>query len=255
MKAVILAGGFGTRFSEETLHRPKPMIEIGGQPIIWHIMKGLAHYGIKEFIICLGYKGYSLKEYFLNYLSHKSDVTVDLGNNSSTFHQQDTEDWVVSLIDTGAASMTGGRLRRVRHLLGDEDFLFTYGDSVSDVNVDRLVSFHREKGGEATMTAVHPHGRFGHIQVSGGRATSFDEKPDSIGGWVNGGYFILNPSVIDLIKDEDVAWEAGPLRQLAESGKLHAYEHQGFWACMDTQRDHRHLEELWSGDAPWKIWN
>ena len=255
MKAVILAGGLGSRLSEETILRPKPMIELGGKPMLWHIMKIYSNYGINDFIICLGYKGYLIKEYFANYFLHTSDVTFDLRNNKSTVHQSSSEPWVVTLVDTGIDTMTGGRLRRVRQHIGDETFCFTYGDGVSDVDVRRLVEFHRERGSLATLTAVQPPGRFGLIDLEAEKIRGFQEKPPGDGGWINGGFFVLEPAVIDLIAGDQTTWEREPLEALARSGQLSAFKHEGFWQPMDTLRDKIYLDELWSsGRASWKTW-
>ena len=257
MKVVILAGGLGTRISEETYLKPKPMIEIGGKPILWHIMKLYSHYGINDFIICCGYKGYVIKEYFANYFLHMSDVTFNMRDNTMNVHQRNAEDWNVTLIDTGEATMTGGRLKRVqRYLSPDEDFCFTYGDGVSDVNIAELIAFHRKHGLQATVTATYPPGRFGALDMSDtGQILSFHEKPKGDGGMINGGFFVLSPSVIDLIEGDATIWERGPLEKLAETGHLMAYPHEGFWQPMDTLRDKNYLEELWATDkAPWKAW-
>lgn len=257
MKAVILAGGLGTRISEETTTRPKPMIEIGGKPILWHIMKTYSHHGINDFIICCGYKGYIIKEYFANYFLHMSDVTFDMSQNRMQVHQQYAEPWRVTLVDTGESTMTGGRLKRVGNYLQHEDaFCFTYGDGVSDVNITELVAFHKEHGLRATLTATYPPGRFGAIDIQPDRRiTTFQEKPKGDGGLINGGFFVLSPEVLDLIPDDSTIWERAPLESLATSNQLKAYEHAGFWQPMDTLRDKNLLEELWqSGKAPWKVW-
>jgi glucose-1-phosphate cytidylyltransferase len=257
MKAVILAGGFGTRISEETHTKPKPMIEIGGKPILWHILKIYSHHGINDFIICCGYKGYVIKEYFANYFLHMSNVTFDLSTNSMEVHQQSAEPWRVTLVDTGDATMTGGRLKRVApYLLGEEDFCFTYGDGVSDVNITNLIAYHRAHGLQATLTATYPPGRFGALEIhTDGHVKSFREKPKGDGGMINGGFFVLSPKVIDLIKNDQTLWEHEPLEALAESNQLKAYQHTGFWQPMDTLRDKNQLEELWqSGKALWKVW-
>jgi glucose-1-phosphate cytidylyltransferase len=256
MKAVILAGGLGTRLSEETSARPKPMVEIGGKPILWHIMKMYSSHGVKDFVICCGYKGYVIKEYFANYFLHMSDVTFDMANNNAMqIHQQFAEPWTVTLIDTGENTLTGGRLRRVRSYLGEEDFCFTYGDGVGNVNFTKLFAFHQAHGKQATITAVQPPGRFGALDMSGTSVVSFIEKPHGDGMFINGGFFVLSPKVIDLIDNDFSSWEAKPLEQLAASGQLEAYVHDGFWQPMDTLRDKQHLEELWiSGNAPWKMW-
>ena len=257
MKAVILAGGLGTRITEETHLKPKPMIEIGGKPILWHIMKTYSHYGINDFVICCGYKGYFIKEYFANYFLHMSDITFDMANNSMEVHQQHAEPWKVTLIDTGDETMTGGRLKRVAPYLQDEEeFCFTYGDGVSDINIHTLIEFHRAHKLLATLTAAYPPGRFGALDIHpDNRVITFKEKPKGDGGMVNGGFFVLSPKVIDLIEGDSSIWERGPLEQLAERNQLAAYQHCGFWMPMDTLRDKMHLEELWqSGNAPWKVW-
>lgn len=256
MKVVILAGGLGTRLSEETDSRPKPMVEIGGRPILWHIMKLYSAYGIHDFIICLGYKGYIIKEYFANYFLHMSDVTFDMTRNTREVHQNHAEPWRVTLVDTGDQTMTGGRLRRVKDYLAEETaFCFTYGDGVGDVNVSDLITFHNTEGTLATVTATRPPGRFGALDVDRNRVTSFQEKPDGDGGWVNGGFFVLSPKVIDRIEGDHTIWERDPLESLATDGELAVYKHDGFWQPMDTLRDRRLLEELWaSGKAPWKVW-
>lgn len=255
MKAVILAGGFGTRLSEETEVRPKPMVEVGGKPILWHIMKIYQSYGIDEFIICLGYKGYAIKEYFSNYFMHMSDVTIDFSTGERIIHDNYSEPWKVTLVETGDHSMTGGRLRRVRKYIGDEDFCFTYGDGVADIDVKALLEFHKSHGKLATMTATQPPGRFGSIDILGGAVKHFQEKPQGDGGWINGGFFVLNPRVIDYIDGDGCVWENEPLRQLVADNQLAAFQHRGFWQCMDTLRDKHSLEKLWqSGKAPWKVW-
>ncbi|MBZ9656072.1 glucose-1-phosphate cytidylyltransferase [Phyllobacterium lublinensis] len=255
MKAVILAGGLGTRISEETSSRPKPMIEVGNRPILWHIMKIYSHHGINDFIVCCGYKGYVIKEYFANYFLHMSDVTFDMQNNKMEVLQNSAEPWRVSLVDTGEATMTGGRLRRVRDYLGDEDFCFTYGDGVGDIDITALVAFHREQGRLATLTATQPPGRFGSLALDGHKIQSFQEKPQGDGGWINGGFFVLSPKVIDYIDGDTSIWEREPLETLAKEQQLNAWFHHGFWQPMDTLRDKNHLEELWaSGQAPWKSW-
>ncbi|WP_315831406.1 glucose-1-phosphate cytidylyltransferase [Bradyrhizobium prioriisuperbiae] len=257
MKAVILAGGLGTRFSEETGVRPKPMIEIGGRPILWHIMKIYSSHGINDFVICCGYKGYVIKEYFANYFLHMSDVTFDMQHNEMQVLQKFAEPWRVTLIDTGEQSMTGGRLRRVRQHLGNgnEEFCFTYGDGVGDIDITGLIGFHRSQGRLATLTATRPPGRFGALGLDGSRVTNFLEKPEGDGGWVNGGFFVLSPDVIDYIAGDDTTWEREPMERLARENQLGAWFHDGFWQPMDTLRDKKHLEELWStGSAPWKNW-
>jgi glucose-1-phosphate cytidylyltransferase len=255
MKTVILAGGMGTRISEESHLKPKPMVEIGGKPIIWHIMKIYSAHGLRDFIVCLGYKGYVIKEYFANYFLHMSDVTFDMGSNKMTVHQASAEPWRVTLVDTGDLTMTGGRLRRVREYLGDEDFCLTYGDGLGDVDVRKLVDFHRAHGKLATLTAVRPPGRFGALNLSGSKVTGFEEKPQGDGGWINGGFFVLSPKVIEHIRGDDTIWERGPMEELARTGQLQSHLHQGFWQPMDTLRDKNQLEEMWaSGNAPWKVW-
>jgi glucose-1-phosphate cytidylyltransferase len=257
MKAVILAGGLGTRIAEETLVRPKPMVEIGGKPILWHIMKMYSAHGVNNFVICCGYKGYMIKEYFANYFLHMSDVTFDMENNNSMqVHQHYAEPWKITLIDTGENTLTGGRLKRVRQFLDDEDFCFTYGDGVGDINLTKLIDFHKAHGKQATVTAVQPPGRFGALDINGTTVESFIEKPHGDGMYINGGFFVLSPEVLDLIKDDKVIWEGQPLETLASSGQLQAFTHNGFWQPMDTLRDKQHLEELWaSGKAPWKMWS
>jgi glucose-1-phosphate cytidylyltransferase len=255
MKAVILAGGAGTRISEETAVRPKPMIEIGGKPILWHIMKMYSSHGIQEFIICLGYRGYLIKEYFANYYLHMCDVSFDIANNAMEVHQSSAEPWKVTLVDTGDATQTGGRLKRVLGYVGDEDFCFTYGDGLSDLDITALIAFHRDQGTLATVTAVQPPGRFGALAVEGDRIRGFQEKPHGDGGWINGGFFVLSPKVGDYIDGDATHWEEEPMESLAAEGQLAPYQHSGFWQPMDTRRDKRQLEELWqSGNAPWKTW-
>ena len=257
MKAIILAGGFGTRLSEETGLRPKPMVEIGGKPILWHIMKIYSAHGINDFVICCGYKGYVIKEYFANYFLHMSDVTFDMRFNQMNVHNGYAEPWQVTLIDTGQSTMTGGRLKRVREYIGDETFCFTYGDGVSNVDITSLIAFHKKQGTLATLTATLPPGRFGAISLGQEQTkiTNFQEKPEGDGAWINGGYFILEPQVIDLIEDDSSVWEQEPLKKLAHLEQLSAYKHEGFWQPMDTLRDKRYLETLWnSGQAPWKVW-
>jgi glucose-1-phosphate cytidylyltransferase len=256
MKAVILAGGLGTRISEETAVRPKPMVEIGGKPILWHIMKMYAAHGINDFIICCGYKGYVIKVYFSNYFLHMSDVTFDLrSDNQMQVHQQFAEPWKVTLVDTGDQTMTGGRLKRVEAYLGEGDFCFTYGDGVSDVDLTQLIAFHQTHGKLATVTAVQPPGRFGALDLKGDAVTSFIEKPHGDGMYINGGFFVLSPKVLDLIEGDTTIWEKKPLETLAHQGQLNAYKHHGFWQPMDTLRDKQLLEDLWgSGAAPWKQW-
>ncbi len=256
MKCVILAGGLGTRLSEETVSRPKPMVEIGGKPILWHIMKLYSYYGVNEFIICLGYKGYVIKEYFANYFLHMSDVTFDMSNNQMTVHNQHAEAWKVTLVDTGDESMTGGRLARVKDYVKDEEaFCFTYGDGVSDVNINDLIAYHQQHGKLATLTAVTPPGRFGALDIQDGKIRSFKEKPKGDGALINGGFFVLSPKVIDLIDGDNCTWEQQPLEHLAKNSELMAFDHDGFWQPMDTLRDKHHLEDLWSSNkAPWKLW-
>lgn len=255
MKAVILAGGLGTRISEETSTRPKPMVEIGGKPILWHIMKMYSSHGINDFVVCCGYKGYVIKEYFANYFLHMSDVTFDMEHNKMEVHQRNAEPWKVTLVDTGDDTMTGGRLRRVRQYLGDEDFCFTYGDGVSDVNITETIKFHKQQNTLATLTATQPPGRFGALSMSEHKVHGFQEKPQGDGGWINGGFFVLSPKVIDYINQDATVWEKEPMERLAKEGQLSAYFHSGFWQPMDTLRDKNHLEELWqSGKAPWKVW-
>ena len=255
MKAVILAGGLGTRISEETQIKPKPMIEIGGKPILWHIMKIYSAYGISEFIICCGYKGYVIKEYFANYFLHTSDVTFDMRSNKMEVHQNSSEPWRVTLVDTGEHTATGGRLKRVRPYLGEEDFCFTYGDGLSDVNITQLIEFHRSHGKLATLTAAQLPGRFGALTIQNNRVTAFMEKPRGDGSWINGGFFVLNPKVTDYIADDATYWEAAPMQRLARDGQLAAHQHHGYWHPMDTLRDKMVLEDLWQrNQAPWKVW-
>ncbi len=256
MKAVILAGGYGTRLSEETDSKPKPMIEIGGKPILWHIMKIYSCHGVNDFVICCGYRGYIIKEYFANYFLHMSDVTFDMTTNEMRVHQRNAEPWMVTLVDTGESSMTGGRLKRVaRYVEGEDCFCFTYGDGVANVDISALISFHRAHGKLATVTAVRPPGRYGALQMSGRQVTGFMEKPPGEGGLINGGFFVLSPKVLDLINEDSTSWEGEPLTRLASSGQLVAFEHHGFWQPMDTLREKNLLEKLWlSGRAPWKTW-
>lgn len=256
MKAVILAGGMGTRIAEETYLRPKPMVEIGGKPILWHIMKGYAHYGVNEFVICCGYKGYVIKEYFSNYFYHESDVTFHLDNNRVAVHRQGCESWTVTLVDTGEHTMTGGRLKRVLPYVKDEHmFCFTYGDGVSDVNITELIAFHRAQKVKATLTAVVPPSYFGALTIVENKVRQFREKPTNGFPLVSGGFFVLSPDVIDLVKGDDTIWERGPLEQLAREGQLAAYQHDGFWQNLDTLRDKRYLEDLWATrQARWKVW-
>lgn len=256
MKCVILAGGLGTRISEETGSRPKPMIEIGGRPILWHIMKIYSAHGIQDFIVCCGYKGYMIKEYFANYFLHMSDVTFDMKNNEMQIHKRNAEPWKVTLVDTGDNTMTGGRLKRVSPYVEAEDaFCFTYGDGVADIDISALVDQHNAHGKHATVTAVQPPGRYGALDMDGSKVLGFSEKPRGDGAWINGGFFVLSPKCIDLIADDATPWEETPLSTLASSGQLEAYKHSGFWQPMDTLRDKNHLEQLWDrGEAPWKIW-
>jgi len=256
MKAVILAGGLGTRISEETHLKPKPMIEIGGKPILWHIMKLYSAHGINEFIICCGYKGYVIKEYFANYFLHMSDVTFDMSNNTMQVHQRNAEPWKVTLVDTGEQTLTGGRLKRVSEYVKDEEaFCFTYGDGLSDVNITKLVNFHRQHGKLATVTGVQPPGRYGALELNNQEVKGFAEKPKGDGGWINGGFFVLSPKCIEHIGGDQSSWEGTPLMHLAKTGQLMAYEHEGFWQPMDTLREKTLLESLWaSGEAPWKVW-
>lgn len=256
MKAVILAGGLGTRLSEETINKPKPMVKIGEKPILWHIMKNYSHYGINDFIICCGYKGYVIKEYFINYFSHSSDITVDLSNNSIEIHKKRAENWRITLIDTGKDTMTGGRLLRLKdHLKDQETFCFTYGDGVGNINIKELINFHFNHKKLATLTATYPPGRFGALEIEDNKVVNFKEKPKGDGGFINGGFFILSNKVLEKIKDDTTIWEQEPLKSLASEGQLMSYEHTGFWQPMDTLRDKNYLNKLWeSGDAPWKIW-
>lgn len=255
MKAVILAGGLGSRLSEETTVKPKPMVEIGGRPILWHIMKIYSHFGINEFIVCCGYKGYVIKEYFSNYALHMSDVTFILSDGSSRVHERRAEDWNVTLVDTGDSTMTGGRLKRVAGYLNEGPFCLTYGDGVSDIDIASTIKFHNKHGRKATMMATYPPGRFGALELSGSAVAQFIEKPKGDGGRINGGFFVLDPSVLDYINDDTTIWEQTPLAELAKEGQLMAYEHDGFWHPMDTLRDKERLEDLWrSGSAPWKVW-
>lgn len=256
MKAVILAGGYGTRISEETILRPKPMIEIGGKPIIWHIMKIYSAHNINDFIICLGYKGYAIKEYFANYFLHTSDVTFDMTNNKMEIHQNSAEPWKVTLVETGEKTMTGGRLKRISGYLNPhEDFCFTYGDGVTDVDVSALITYHKNQKTLATLTAIQPPGRFGSLQLQNGKVLGFKEKPDGDGGWINGGFFVLSPKVLNYIDEDGTIWEKEPVEQLSKENQLSAFFHKGFWHPIDTLRDKNYLEELWAAEkAPWKIW-
>jgi glucose-1-phosphate cytidylyltransferase len=255
MKAILLAGGLGTRISEETQTKPKPMIEIGGKPILWHIMKIYASFGINDFIICSGYKGYIIKEYFANYFLHMSDVSFDMIKNEVTFHNQRAEPWRVTIIDTGDSTMTGGRLKRVKDFIGNETFCMTYGDGVGNVNISELIASHKRSGLLATLTAVQPPGRFGALGIKGNKIHSFQEKPEGDGSWINGGFFVLEPKVLDYISDDTISWEKEPLENLAKEGQLTLFKHNGFWQPMDTLRDKNHLEQLWENNkAPWKLW-
>jgi len=255
MKAVILAGGLGSRLSEETQVRPKPMVEIGGKPILWHIMKCYSAHDITDFVVCLGYKGYLIKEYFANYYLHTCDVSFDIAGNSMEVHQSSAEDWRVTLVDTGEATQTGGRLKRVGRYLDDEDFCFTYGDGLSDVDMSEVLEFHRQESALATVTAVQPPGRWGAMELDGKRIRGFEEKPVGDGGWVNGGFFVLSPTVMDMIEGDETVWEREPMERLAADGQLASFRHAGFWRAMDTLRDKQYPTELWSeGRAPWKQW-
>lgn len=256
MKAIILAGGLGTRISEESAVRPKPMIEIGDRPILWHIMKIYSAYGINDFVVCCGYKGYLIKEYFANYFLHMSDVTFDMRSNRMEVHEQHAEPWRVTLVNTGDDTMTGGRLKRVKQYVKDEEFFcFTYGDGVADVNISKLVAFHRQHGRHATVTAVQPPGRYGVLKMDGCSVRGFIEKPQGDGGWINGGFFVLSPACLDYISDDAMSWEGEPLTRLSAAGSLMAFEHDGFWQPMDTLRDKNYLDDLWrSNKAPWKVW-
>lgn len=255
MKAVILAGGLGSRISEESHLKPKPMIEIGGKPILWHVMKIYSHYGINDFIICLGYKGYFVKEYFANYFLHMSDVTFDMQSNAMEVHQKNVEPWRVTLVDTGENTLTGGRLKRVQDYIGTESFCFTYGDGVSDIDIGALIDFHKKHGKKATVTAIRPPGRYGALNLNGSIVTNFQEKPAGDGAWINGGFFVLEPTVLDHIEGDQISWESTPLIELAAQNHLHAYQHAGFWQAMDTLRDKNQLEALWdTGKPPWKVW-
>lgn len=254
MKVVILAGGFGSRISEESALKPKPLIAIGGRPILWHIMKTYSAHGLHEFVICLGYKGYMIKEYFSNYFLHMSDVTFDMQTNTMEVHQRSVEPWRVTLVDTGEATMTGGRIKRIAPFL-DGDFCLTYGDGVADVDIQALLAHHKASGAQCTVTAVQPAGRFGALQVDGDRVTDFIEKPQGDGAWINGGFFVCNPEVMNVIEGDHTLWEREPLETLARNGQLSAYQHRGFWQPMDTLRDKQFLEAQWEGGkAPWKVW-
>ena len=255
MKAIILAGGQGTRLSEETLIKPKPMVSIGGMPILWHIMKIYSFFGVNDFIVCLGYKGFLVKEYFANYFLHMSDVTFDMANNQMKVHHAKAEPWRVTLVNTGEATMTGGRLKRVASYIGKEDFCFTYGDGVCDINIKDLIKYHKTQGTLATVTSVQPPGRFGSLDIEHGKITAFKEKPQGDGSSINGGFFVLSPRIIDYISNDNTIWEDEPLEKLAQEGQLSAFQHKGFWQPMDTLRDKIMLNELWaSGKAPWKVW-
>ena len=255
MKAVILAGGVGTRISEETTFKPKPMVEIGGRPILWHIMKIYSYYGVNEFIVCLGYKGFMVKEYFSNYFLHMSDVTIDMATNNMEVHHAKAESWRVTLVDTGEKTMTGGRLKRVASYIGEDDFCFTYGDGLADINIKKLIEFHKAQGTLATVTSVQPPGQFGAVDINQGKITSFNEKPLDNGVSISGGFFVLSPKVIEYIEGEGTKWEKEPLEKLATEGQLSAYQHKGFWQPMDTLRDKVLLDRLWeSVQTPWKVW-
>ena len=256
MQAVILAGGLGSRLSEETSIKPKPMVEIGGKPILWHILKIYSNFGINEFIICCGYKGYFIKEYFSNYFLHNSDVTIDIQKNDLEIHTKNSEPWKITLIDTGEETMTGGRLKRVENYIKDDVFCFTYGDGLADINISKIIDFHKSKNKLATLLAVQPPGRFGSLEISNdGCVQSFQEKLLGDGGWINGGFFVLNKKVIDLVKNDLIVWEQEPLKILSEQNELNAFKHYGFWHPMDTLRDKKYLENLWlTKKAPWKIW-
>lgn len=257
MKAVILAGGLGTRLSEETELKPKPMVEIGGMPILWHIMKIYSHYGINDFVICLGYKGYVIKEYFNNYFLHMSDVTFCMSENKMKVHRKNAEPWNVTLVDTGEDSMTGGRLKRVKEYIKDEDcFCFTYGDGVADINIKALIDLHKKENRLSTVTAVQPAGRFGALDFDGNKVNSFKEKPKGDGAWINGGFFVLSPKVLDVIEGDAMVWEQEPMQKLANIGEMSCYFHEGFWQPMDTLREKHMLQKMWDcGKAPWRIWN
>jgi glucose-1-phosphate cytidylyltransferase len=256
MKVVLLAGGLGTRLSEETNIRPKPMVEIGGMPILWHIMKIYSFYGFNDFIVCLGYKGYIIKEYFANYYLHKSNVTIDLKNNSLKIHDSQAEPWTVTLVDTGNESMTGGRIKRIQPFTDNETFLLTYGDGVGDINIKELIEFHKQHGKICTVTTVQPSGRFGVVNISeSNEVVSFSEKPKGDGSWINGGYFVCEPEIFNFIQGDDTVWEKEPLENIAQQGEMHAFKHNGFWRPMDTLKDKSDLNELWNENkAPWKIW-
>jgi len=255
LKAVILAGGLGSRISEETHLKPKPLIEIGSMPILWHIMKIYSKYDITDFVVCCGYKGYLIKEYFANYFLHSSDVTIDIMNNKMDVHRKSAEPWKITLVDTGLDTMTGGRLRRVKNFVENETFCFTYGDGLGDVNVSELIKFHKNQKTIVTVTSVQPPGRYGLLDIQGDKISKFIEKPSGDGNWINGGFFVLEPKVFDYLKDDSTVWEREPLEKLSKDGQLSAYKHTGFWQPLDTLRDKSYLEKLWaSGKAPWKIW-
>ena len=256
MKAVILAGGFGTRLSEETSIKPKPMVEIGNKPIIWHILKIYSHYGINDFVICCGYKGYMIKEFFSNYFLYSSDITFNMKDNKMEVHSSAAEPWNITLVDTGEKTMTGGRLKRIAKYINNETFCFTYGDGVADINITELISFHKKNNAKATLTAVQPPGRFGSLEFERGKVLSFQEKPKGDGNWINGGFFVLEPEVFDYIEGDQSVWEQYPLKKLAENGELAAYHHNGFWQPMDTLKDKMYLDELWKDSkSPWKCWS
>ena len=255
MKAVILAGGFGTRISEETDVKPKPMIEIGGMPLLWHIMKSYSSYGINEFVICCGYKGYVVKEYFANYFLHMSDVTFDMKNNKMEVNQKFAESWKVTLVDTGLNTMTGGRLKKIQKYLDNETFCFTYGDGLADIDLKKLINFHKKNNSFATLTAVQPPGKYGALNLKKNKVTKFEEKPAGDGSWINGGFFVLEPEIFNYLKNDSTVWEKEPLEKMAKQNKVAAYKHSGFWQALDTLRDKNHLQSLWdSNKAPWKIW-
>ena len=256
MKVLILAGGFGTRLSEETDFKPKPMVEIGGRPILWHIMKIYSHYGFNDFVVLLGYKGYYIKEYFVNYFLHQNDVIIDIQNNKLEYFNNKSEPWKITLLDTGIETMTGGRIKRAQKVVGNETFMLTYGDGVSDVDINKLLEFHYRHKKSATLTAVKPTPRFGGLRFNGYLVSNFSEKPQAGEGWINGGFFVCEPEVFDYISGDEIIWERQPLESLAANGKLVAYKHNGFWQCMDTLREKKRLIELWnSGKAPWKVWS
>ena len=255
MRAVILAGGFGTRISEETDVKPKPMIEIGGMPILWHIMKIYSSYGINEFVICCGYKGYVVKEYFANYFLHMSDVTFDMKNNKMKVNQKFAESWKVTLVDTGLNTMTGGRLKKIQKYLDNETFCFTYGDGLANIDLKKLINFHKKSNSFATLTAVQPPGKYGALNLNNNKVIKFEEKPAGDGSWINGGFFVLEPEIFNYLKDDSTVWEKEPLEKMAKQNKVAAYKHDGFWQALDTLRDKNHLQSLWdSNKAPWKVW-